>query len=113
MHESVFFVGGGVPRVNIPWGEGPRDPPPLASFPPITTQISAGSPSSPPAFPLVVPGSVFTVTGSETGNLADVPTDAAAEVAAAVAGTKAEAGPPVGAPPPTAAACPVAELAAF
>lgn len=65
MHESVLFVGGGVPRTNIPslWGLRftPALPPP--SCPPMTTQISAGLPS--PTFPLLVseiPGSFFIVT---------------------------------------------------
>lgn len=66
IHESVLFVGGGVPRANIPSVWALRDPPPLAppSFPPMTTQISAGLAS--PTFPLLVsevPGSFFTVTG--------------------------------------------------
>lgn len=68
MHESVLFVGGGVPRANIPSVWALRDPPPLAlpSLPPMTTQISAGLTS--PTFPLLVsdvPGSFFTVTGGE------------------------------------------------
>lgn len=65
MHESVLFVGGGVPRTNIPsvWGLRFTLMLPPASCPPMTTQISAGLAS--PTFPLLVsetPGSFFIVT---------------------------------------------------